>query len=558
MSRFHLVSVAFAALAVVAVACGGAAAPTATAAPAAVATATVARPAAAVATPTRATAAAVPTAVPLAMAKPSGRVVFSEGAFGQGVGKDFDPGAWQGGFRGFYRIIYEPLAYTDEAGNLESPILATSWKMAPDGLAWTFQLRKGVKFHNGEDFDAQVMVKNIKRSKGLNAPFYHQNVEGYETPDTHTMVIKLKGPDLGLIARLVYSSRIGYPAPAGYIDAVGEAGIRNHPIGTGPYKFVSADFTVGSMELEAWDGWGGYWGSKPTVQRFTYLTVPEQTTRQAMLATGEADIVALAAGPQLKELRGGRVFVQTSVAVNWLEFFNQADPSSPYGNLKVRQAMNYAVNKDEMIDKLFGGAALVSASSISPMQFGYDPKLQPYPFDPARAKQLLREAGYPDGFDGGVIYASSSVQQTDAEAVISYLAAVGIRTKVVRIDEASLTTRWRPPIHNLNLEKGMGFRGSSLAGDGAYRIESFFTKYGQWGYTVDPELDALYDKTVKVLDRNEYERQLQQLARMTNERAYKLFLWHSKGVHGLGPRIAEWKLTPGEAIFDNLQSIRLK
>ncbi|MSQ34112.1 MAG: ABC transporter substrate-binding protein [Dehalococcoidia bacterium] len=548
---------------VVALACGGAAAaPTATPAKAAAAaTPTEAgRAPPPVATPT-----AAPTAAPTAVvsAKPSGSVVEVDGQNSWDA-KQFDPGYWQGsaflgGFRGLYRVVYEPLAFTDADGRLEQPILATSWSMAKDGLSWTFQLRKGVKFQNGEDFNAQVMVKNMQRAKGIGASFYQQNVTGYETPDPYTMTVKLKGPDLALISRLIYSTRIGYPAPAGYIDSVGPTGnVGNPPIGTGPYKFLKADTASLDLTLEAWDGWGGYWGFKPTVKTVRFLGVGEQTTRIAMLATGEADIAILTPGPQLREVRGATVHASGSVQGTWIEFFNQGDPSSPYGNVKVRQAINYAVDKQTMIDKLLGGAGEVMASTMTSVQFGFPKDLKPYPYDPAKAKQLLAEAGFASGFDGGAIFASTAEQSLQAQAIASYLSAVGIKVQVTPMDYGTLLGRWIPPKHNMNLEKGMGFLGSSLAGDGAYRIESFFTRYGDWGYTVDPQLDATYDKTLNTVDISERGKLLSDLATYTNSQAYKLFLWSPKAVYGWGPRIADWRRTPGEAAFDNAQSIRLK
>lgn len=565
MSRKRLLLLPSLALVTLALACGGAAAPTATpAAKAPVPTATTA----AAPTATRAaaaTATAAPTAAPTAVvsAKPSGNVVEVDGQNSWDA-KQFDPGYWQGsaflgGFRGLYRVIYEPLAFTDADGKLEQPILATSWSMAKDGLSWTFQLRKGVKFQNGEDFNAQVMVKNMQRAKGIGASFYQQNVAGYDTPDPYTMTVKLKGPDLALISRLIYSTRIGYPAPAGYIDSVGPTGnVGNPPIGTGPYKFLKADTAALDLTLEAWDGWGGYWGFKPTVKTVRFLGVGEQTTRIAMLSTGEADIALLTPGNQLREVRGGTVHASKSVQGTWIEFFNQADTSSPYGNVKVRQAINYAVDKQAIIDKLLGGAGEVMASTMTSVQFGFPNDLKPYPYDPDKAKQLLKEAGFPDGFDGGALFATTAEQSLQAQAIAAYLAAVGIKIQVTPIDTGTLLGRWIPPKHNMNLEKGMGFLGSSLAGDGGYRIESFFTHYGDWGYTVDPQLDAMYDKTLTSVDIVERGKLLSDLATYTNEKAYKLFLWSPKAVYGWGQRIADWRLTPGEGTFDNAQSIRLK
>ena len=571
MTLVRTLSTTLAVMGLVAVACGGAAAPTATkapAAPAAAATATQAAPSFRPTTPTPGAAAPAPTAAVVASSKPSGKVTIHGN--NAGSAPDLDPGSWQSGERGLYRVVYEPLMFMDPDGkNYLSPILATSWEMSKDGLSWTFHLRKGVKFQNGEDFDAEVMAKSMKRARGLQSAFFHENTAGYEFPDKYTMLLKLKKPDLGLLSRLVYGSRIGYPAPSKYIDEAGEPAIgksatvasgliRRSPIGTGPYKLVKYDPQTPEIVLEAWEDWGGYWGYRPTIKTIREIGIPEETVRLAALATGEIDIAKVSPGPTLKELKAGKVVTSTSVTVRWWEFFQQGIADSPYNNIKVRQAMNYAVDKEAMIDKLLSGAAILSGQSISPLQFGYNPSAKPYPFDPQKAKQLLAEAGFANGFDGGVIIAASEADRVEGAAIADYLGRVGIKLRLEPMDSATKSRRWIPPVHDLHTIKGIGSLGSSLAGDGDYRIESFFTKWGQWGYTVDPDLDALYEKTLTVVDQGEKEKVLQSLALMTNEKAYKLFMWYPKTIYAWGPRIADWKLTPGEDVADGFQMIRLK
>jgi len=554
---------------ILALACGGAAAPTATKAPAAGAAAATATraPAAAAATAT-----AVPAAAPTVAvtAKATGKVTIAEAA-STGVVSDLDPGSWRGGQRGLYRVIFEPLMYMDPDGtNPYTPMLATSWEMAKDGLSWTFHLRKGVKFHNGEDFDAQVMAKNMKRARGLQGPFFQENTAGYEFPDTHTLVLRLKKPDLGLLSRLVYGSRIGYPAPSKLIDEAGEAVItsdlgaanslliRRNPVGTGPYKQVKFDPHAPEHVLEAFEGWNAGWGGyRPTVKTVRQIGIPEQTVRIAAMAAGEVDIIYLTPGPTLKELRGGRAVLTPSVRVWWGELYQHRVPNSPYNNVKVRQAMNYAIDKEAMIDKLLGGAGTPAVTVISPMQFGYPKDVKPYPYDPQKARQLLAEAGFPNGLDVGEAFAGNDEARTWSLAIASYFADVGMKIQVG--SSLGHATRNLPPVHDLWKEMGFGFTGSSLGGDGDYRVENFETKWQQHGYVVDTVQDDLYDKTLGTVDNSERERILQQMATRSNQLANHLFLWYVKAAYGWGPRIADWKLTPGEELGpDGFQTIRLK
>ncbi len=545
MSPAHALSASVVAIVLVAVACGGAAAPTATKAP-------VAPAAAATATPARAPAATTAAA----SGKATGKVIIAVAS--EMLKNSLDPATSTGVPYVIQASLYEPFAFLHE-GNYETPVLAASWKLAEDARSWTFQLRKGVKFHNGEDFDAQVMIKNMKRAKGIGSAAFHENVDGYETPDSHTLVLRVKKYDLALVSRLSWTTSIGMPAPARYIDEVGEDGIQKHPIGTGPYKFVSLDTAVGALTLEAWDEWGGYWGFKPTVKTVVRLSIPQETTRVAMLATGEADIAGLAAGPQLREVRGATVYSSSSTQVSWLEFFKQADPTSPYSDVRVRQALNYAVDKQTIIDKVLGGAGEPVAVPLASFQNGFPRDIKPYPYDPEKAKRLLAEAGFAGGFDGGTILTASAANKTLGEAIAPYLEAIGVRVQVQPIDAGTLYRRWNPPAHDLGKDSGMGFLGSNLPGDSAYRIESFFTKYGIWGYTVDPELDRVFDQTFQVRTAAERDLLMEKAARTTHEKAYKLFLWSPKAVFGWGPRIADWRhggIESGNAPL--IQSIRLK
>jgi len=555
------------AVAILGLACGGAAAPTATVAPAtpAAAGATVRAPTA-VATATAGPAVA-PTAVPVAAAKAAGKVtVIMPGVLSTYSG-DLDPAFWIGGSRGLYRVIYEPLAYTnprDPTGrDYLSPILATGWQVSADARAWTIQLRKGVKFHNGEDFNAQVMAKNIQRYNGIGgAPEMRDNMAAYEFPDTHTLVLQLKNPDLGLLGRMAHHMRAAYPVPASYVDKfakeVPSREIREHPIGTGPYKFVSMDKEADALVMEAWDEWGGYWGFKPTVKTVKLLGIPEATTRMAMMATGEADLSQFLPGPYLKEARGFTVKQYVSVRTNWSYFLRVNNPDSPYSKVKVRQALNYAVDKEAIIKAVLAGAGIPVGQNISPVQFGYNPEVKPYPYDPQKARQLLAEAGYPDGFDGGRTISTDS-QTADIDlSIADYFSKVGVRVEVRRGDSAIIGPRMRQPIHNLDSDYVMYTSASSLGGEADYRIWFALTSMGNWAYSRDPELDSLYVQSTRASNQREREALVQKAALLSHDQAYLLFLWTNQSVYGWGPRIADWTFTPGEDVFDNAQSIRLK
>ncbi len=569
MTRIRWATIPFVGLVALTLACGGAAAPTATVAPAPAVAATATRaPAAAAAT---ATPVGAPAPTVVAMAKPSGQAIVAlagvlGAAGGQGGRGDLDPGNWVGGSRGLYRVIYEPLAYTnpmDPTGrDYLSPILATGWEVSKDGLAWTISLRKGVKFHNGEGLTAQVMARNIERYNGIGLGLLHQNRTAIEFPDTNTLVLRFKEPNLGLLAQLVHTTRAGYPVPGGYLDKYGKdvpsTDIRNHPIGTGPYKFVSMDTVTDGLVMEAWEDWGGYWGFKPTVKTIRLVGSPEDTTRMAMLATGEADLAAFIPGPYLKEARGFTVKNYLSVRTDWSYFLRQTHADSPYSNVKVRQALNYAVDKEAIIKAVLGGAGIPVGQNIALVQFGYNPDVKPYPYDPQKARQLLTEAGYPSGFDGGRIVSTDAPTRNVNLAIADFFGKVGVRLEIAIMDGAQHSQRVRRPIHDLDKDMSMTTSASSLGGEADYRIEFAITSNGLWSYTNDAEIDALYARSTRAATQSERERLIQMAALRSNEQATMLFLWNRQSVYGWGSRIADWTLTPGEDVFDNAQSIRLK
>jgi peptide/nickel transport system substrate-binding protein len=278
--------------------------------------------------------------------------------------------------------------------------LAESWTESPDGLVYEFRLRQGLKFHNGDSVTAEDVKFSFERYKGTMASQIRSRVKAVNVVDPLTVGFELyePWPDFMLLYGTT-ASAVGLVVPKQYIERVGEDGFRQHPIGVGPYKFVSHVPGV-EVVLEAYEG---YWRKVPEVKRLTMKGIPEGTTRLAMLKNGEADIAFAMDGPEAEEVkRDSRLtLVDTRHAsIFWLEFADQWDPKSVWHDKRVRLAVNYALDRQAINEAACLGYC-PPAGVIVPRLLDYALPVEPFPYDPQKAMQLLAEAGYPNGFDGG-------------------------------------------------------------------------------------------------------------------------------------------------------------
>jgi peptide/nickel transport system substrate-binding protein len=324
-----------------------------------------------------------------------------------------------------------------------APALAEAWTESPDGRTYEFTLRRGLTFHNGDPFTAEDVLFSFRRYKGSFATLLHEKVQAVEVLDSHHVrfVLHAPWPDfLTLSSALV--SGVGWIMPKAYTERVGEAGFQQHPIGLGPYRFVRA--TPGmELVLEAFDR---YWRKPPALHRLIFTSVPDPTTQLAMLKTGELDIAynmgidestAVTQDPRLR-LRHTLGGITT-----WLEFLGQWDPTSPWHDRRVRLAANLAIDK-QAISEAMGVVLGRPTGSIIPRALAFALPLEPFPYDPAQAKRLLAEAGYPQGFDAGDLTPFPPTLRI-AEAVSSDLSAVGIRTQLRTLERATWLGRVPAP-----------------------------------------------------------------------------------------------------------------
>ena len=288
------------------------------------------------------------------------------------------------------RMMYDNLVRFSTKMQLE-PALAESWTSSKDGLTWTFKLRKGVRFHDGTAFDAKAVKYFCDRVLGDEKPFkaslYTPFVQGAQVVDDSTVRVTLKQPFAAFLFRLAHSAG-GIVSPTAHQKWGKDLTL--HPVGTGPFKFV--EWVKGDrVVLERNDG---YWGGRPLLDRVTVKTVKEDSARVLMLESGDTDLILNIPPEDIPRLRKDARFAVESIATARALYIMINLKKKPFDDVRVRQALNYAVNRDAIVKELFQNNAQVIASHVSPLQNGYA-QLSGYAYDPKKAKELLAQAGHP-------------------------------------------------------------------------------------------------------------------------------------------------------------------
>jgi peptide/nickel transport system substrate-binding protein len=417
-------------------------------------------------------------------------------------------------------------------GKSMAPSLAESWSVSPDGLVYEFVLRKGVKFHNDESVTAEDVKFSFERYRGISAKALKDKVAAVEIGDPGRIRFRLKQPWPDFMTFYgTPATGAGWIVPKKYVEKVGEEGFKKAPIGAGPYRFVSFNPGV-ELVVEAFDG---YWRKTPNVKRLVFKTVPDMATRLVMLKRGETDIAYAVSGEIGEEVRrtpGLTLRPTPFVSTHWLVFVDQWDPSSPWHDRRVRLAANHAVDRQAVNRAETLGFSKITGSII-PTSFDFYWQPPAYPYDLAKAKQLLAEAGYPRGFDAGDLWCDAGATGY-AEAVLNYLQAAGIRTKLRPLERAGFLKSYQEKKLK-NIVYGL----SGVFGNAATRIEAFTVSGGVYVYGGYPDIDGLFREQAAELDRKRREATLQRIQQLMHEKAMYLPIWQLALLQGYGPRVAE-------------------
>ena len=389
--------------------------------------------------------------------------------------------------------------------------LAESWRTVDD-LTWEFKLRKGVKFQNGEPVNATAVKFSIDRvldpaQKSYLRDRFKGNTS-VQVGDDLTVRLKTDKPNPVLLERLTNLAIL----PPAYVKDKGDAFIAKNPVGSGPYRFV--EWARGQrLVVEASPS---YWGSQPAVKTLVFRPIPEVATAIAEMMAGSVDFIRLVPPDQIPAIEGsGKAYITTApiIRVIFINFDVAGRAGAgPTQNIKVREAISHAIDVDGIITHVLGGRGLKLGTVVNPMKFGYDPSIKPVPYDPAKSKQLLAEAGVAPGTKlefmtySGSIIASRQV----GDAVSGYLSKVGLQTNHQHIEDIGLSS---------NLERTGKLKDIYLASWGSWSVFDAdmilyprFHSSEAFAYVRDPKLDEWLDigrNTVNAGKRMEAYRQVQ-------------------------------------------------
>ncbi len=436
-------------------------------------------------------------------------------------------------------------------GNAWAPSLAESWTAAKDGLTYEFALRKGVKFHNGDAVSAEDVKFSFERYKGSGATTLKARVAAVEIVDPYHVRFRMKQPWPDFMTFYgTPATGAAWIVPKKYTERVGEDGFKKAPVGAGPYRFVSFNPGV-ELVVEAYDG---YWRKTPAVKRLVFKSVPDESTRLAMLKRGETDVAYSIRGPnalELKRTAGLTLKATFPTFTEWLVFTEQWDPKSPWADRRVRLAANLAIDRKAISDAEYLGFGK-PAPSIIPRDFELYWAPPAYPYDPTRAKQLLAEAGFPKGFDA-VEVATDAVYAPEAEAVINGLQAIGIRARLRPLERAGF--------YKADQEKQFKHLvrvGSAAAGNAATRIEAFVISGGIRSYGGYPDIDALFRDQTTEMDRKKREALLHKIQQLMHEKAMFAPIVEPALLTGVGPRMADIPTITGHPYLSPYEDLKLK
>lgn len=434
--------------------------------------------------------------------------------------------------------IVERLFRLDSVTGEPTPLLATSWEQLDD-LTLRLHLRSGISFTNGEPMNAEAVAFSIEKLAAEPTMVIALGaVESATVVDELTVDVRTKTPFPLLVLSLALYGQVVPPA---YYAEVGPDGFASHPIGTGPFVFESR-VPSQSITLSRNDA---YWGGPMAIEKLEYRPIPEDSSRIAALMAGEIDLatnipasqfnrIEQAPGVGVKEVLG---FAAKMALIDGL-------PDSPIKDPRLRQAINYAVDKQTLLDVLYDGHGQVSQCQLgTSFFFGFNPSLQPYAYDPDKARALLAEAGYPNGLDIDFKYRVSSGDSELSEAIAAMLEDVGFRVNHIILEGGEFLRQ----LDTFEL-RNLATVGMSTAPDMTYSFNIFLSD-APYSYYRNEEFDKVVRAANEEMNPESRRTLLQQAGQIGCEDPLALFLFTLNDVWGVSDRVHGWAPHPDNLLY---------
>jgi peptide/nickel transport system substrate-binding protein len=422
-------------------------------------------------------------------------------------------------------------------GQQLAPSLAESYEIADDFMSASFVIRESATFQNGEPVTADDVEFTYMNYKGTQAKLFHDKLDRIEKTDARHITFHFKEPFVDfLILYGTPASGIGFIVPKAYYEEVGPDGFKQAPIGAGPYKLVRNTSNT-ELELEANPN---YWRKSPEVKTIIYKIITDDATRFAALQTGEIDLMNVVQGALLEPAKANSDIrlIQRSTTPFWLEFPGWEKPDSPFHDVRVRQAVSLALNRQEITNAETGGYARIDGGNWATFDLGgalTEDEIKPewYEYNLDKAKQLMADAGYPDGFEVPQLTPLAPYYPL-AERVITQLAEIGIRTKLNRMERAAFVDALTKGVDAL---PGIILNISGLNGDVATRWRAFVLCEGTSSRTCMPELDAKFAEYEASTDLEERDRMMMELQTEFNDQYVFVYVYNLGLTMATGPKI---------------------
>ncbi len=416
--------------------------------------------------------------------------------------------------------IYDTLVYFDENMNLQ-PGLAVSWE-AIDDTTWEFQLREGVTFHDGTPFTADAVRTNLARitnpEMGSQRAFLFTMLSDVTVVDDYTVRISTEFPFAPILAHLAHDAG-GIASPTA-LEAAGFDEVE--PIGTGAFRFRSWD-PGDELVLEVNEE---YWGERPTSDTVTFRVIPEESTRLALIERGDAHIANImqpASMARVEASRGMNLMLYDSLSLNYIGFNVDKEP---FDDVRVRQAISMAIDRQSMIEGIVLGAGIPAIGPISERVVGFHPDLDSLPFDPDQAAQLLADAGYRDGFSTTLWTNDNPVRIAIAEIVQNNLADVNIDVAIEVLEWGAYLDQTAEGLHDMFILGWVTVTADADYGMYALLHSSNQGAAGNRSFFDNPRVDELLDRGRRETDPAAREALYHEVQEILVEEAPMLNLYH--------------------------------
>lgn len=443
--------------------------------------------------------------------------------------------------------IVEPLVHYTADGSEIVPLLATSWEWI-DSVTLEMRLKKGIFFTNGEPMNAEAAVFSMERfienpgRTGFIPPGVYKESE---IIDDYTFRVHLHEPYAAFVSFLA-TYQGSAVVPPDYYNEVGMEGFGHEPIGTGP--FVLTEWIRDSHIIL--DRNPDYWGEEHPIRRITYRIIPEETVRITALETGEIDIAFMLPVGAIGRLQNNddAQVVEASGLRKFATYFDTIFTDGPIDDPRVRTALNYAVDKEMIIDSLFSGAAdPLPGQFMLPHEFGHNPEIHMFGYDPEKARELLAEAGYADGFSMELTYTVGRYAQDRelGEVVASYLEQVGVQVTQRGVEAGTFFEMWR------EATAGNHQWGLLVPSEPHFNLSIYAQREPRQRYVyhnLDLEFTRLIDAGVLEMDLEKREKIYHQAAQMMYDDPIGIFLIVPRDIYGISNRVQGFE-PPSDQIF---------